>query len=132
MSNKGDIWASSGFKDTSNIANRSYDIGRTIDDNPSYVSFIRSVPPNSNITLPAQRMRIDFSTTGSESQDTTQNMKTVINQLIIVGYRNHPIIPDTNIQRSDRFTFGDNLYEIISLSTAIPGRIIAEAKLYNR
>lgn len=48
-------------------------------------------------------------------------------RVTVFGVRGHPTVPDTDIQRGDRFAVADDLYEVV-LTVALPGEVQAFAE----
>lgn len=101
--------------------NRAVDIARVIADKPFSITVQRN-----GSTLPAQTVRIDISRpAGNPGMAVTVDAST----LIIFGYRNHPTIADTNLQRGDQFLYDGALYDVTNLEEGVPYRLLAYAQV---
>lgn len=49
------------------------------------------------------------------------------NNLTLIGVKDHPTLPDLDVQRGDRFSIGPTHYEITWVDTSLDGRIEAQA-----
>lgn len=105
-----------------NIEQRAYDTARTIAAQPFLIVINRS-----GTLLPAQQVRLDpfrHPYPGGGEIDVTA--ESTIN---IVGYKDHPTIPDTDINRGDTFRIGRRNYIVTDFLPAVPGRVIAIGKV---
>ena len=49
--------------------------------------------------------------------------------VVLIGYRGHPTIPNTDMQRADQFFYQNRMYEIIEIIDTVPGILLASCEL---
>lgn len=75
-------------------------------------------------TLTAQTVRLDL--LSSVASDTVSGPVTLgIMRVLILGYRNHPTIADTDLKRGDIFAHDGQRYKITQIDTTYPDRLQA-------
>ena len=117
MTNRADLWAGSVAPNpfAGNIERRSYDAARLINAAPALIVISRAVPlTGETIQLPPQTVRLELLHPlrgGSEAIDAMLN-EISIQFGVIIGYRGHPTIPNTDVQRADRFFWGGIMWEV--------------------
>lgn len=104
-------------------ATRAQDTARTIAEKSVSITVQRG-----STTLPAQTVRLD---TGGPSprQVNTPNTATASLQMVLLGYKAHPTIADTDVERGDRFLYGGERYRVIQVLPETPGRLVAIAEV---
>lgn len=105
--------------------NRAGDTARTIADKPSTIVVLRR-----GVALPAQVVRID--TAGSPAVTQGENTTMARTMAIVLGYKNHATIADTDLERSDRFMLDGVLYDVRQILPSVPDRLIALAEAVER
>ncbi len=48
---------------------------------------------------------------------------------VILGYKDHPTIPNTSLLRGDRFFYQGRIYDVVDLIDTVPGRLLVSAEL---
>lgn len=48
--------------------------------------------------------------------------------ILILGYKDHPTIADTDVQRGDRFLYEDRMYTVTGIIPNTPDRVLAVAE----
>ncbi len=129
--NRADRWAGSAAPNPQrgNTEERGYDTARTIAARPFQIIIQRSVPgSDENVNLPPQVVRIEILQSARQALELHNTMLAISRQYVVVmGFKDHPTIPDTDLKRADRF-FYDNLeWEIIEFIPTIPGRLLVSA-----
>lgn len=120
-----DYWANVGratnWVDDIENGNRGvYATDRYIKDKPCVIIVERGAVE----TLPEQTVRIEMTriqpdvNVGPTSRESRANT-------ILIGYKDHPTIPDTDIMRGDRFIFEDSRFEVRLVFPATVGRVEA-------
>ncbi|MDL1924329.1 hypothetical protein FBQ95_17130 [Chloroflexi bacterium CFX3] len=102
--------------------NRAYDTARLIAEQPTNITLIRA-----GATLAAQTVRLERS--NNIPAELTANIARVAEtEVVIIGYRGHPTIADTNVRRGDRFVQAGQTYEVMQVDTRLD-RVFAHAKV---
>lgn len=89
------------------------DTAAIIADRPVSITVTRGAT-----TLSAQTVRLEGTGTGRPvlgADGTTTHTITAV----VIGYRNHPTITDTNLQPGDRFVVSSVLYEVIMVEPGL-------------
>lgn len=104
-------------------ADRATDAWAHILEKPTSIVLVRG----KNTTLAAQTVRIEFtSTTRGTEVDGEGGGQSANQSVVIFGVRDHPTIPDTNIERDDRFSDNGIFYRVSDVVRTI-GQIQANA-----
>jgi hypothetical protein len=78
----------------------------------------------------AQTVRLEaVGTPAALAQMRETGMQSTDADALIVGYKSHPAIDDTDLQMGDRFQNGDQWYTVIQIFPAIPDRLLALARV---
>ena len=101
---------------------RGVDAARLIAEKPSVITVARG-----GDTLEPQTVRIE--PLGRPRFVISDGGMTVIVEALIIGYRGHPAVADTDLQPGDRFMAGGVAYEIVGLAPALPDRLEAYAQV---
>lgn len=106
-------------------SHRAYDTARVIADKPTSITVRRA-----GATLDAQTVRLEVSSmpTQMPTQMRGENATSTNLQTVVVGYKNHPTIADTDVQRGDRFFAGGQMYEVVQVLADVPDRLLAIAE----
>lgn len=131
---RADTWAGSTQVNAQrgSVEARANDTARTIADRPTTIVITRDVAGNLTTTLPGQTVRLDISQNvraANEMRDQNILMEITEQYLVVLGYKDHKYIPNTNLRRGDRFYHQGRIYEILELLDGIPGRLLASAKV---
>lgn len=103
--------------------NRAYLTEARITQNPTDITVRRG-----NATLTAQTVRIEAANTNPMPQNDANNRDNKV-RVVVVGYKDHPEVDDTDLLMGDRFVYGGLTYEVIQVLPNIVGGLqaIAEA-----
>lgn len=113
-----------------NPIDRSWDTARTIDAAEISLVLIRATNVSGRVTdvlLPAQNVRADAYRHPREYADANGEISN--SAVVIIGYKGHPTIPDTDIQRGDRFAYLGFNYTVLQFLPVVKFRIIAIADI---
>ncbi len=110
-----DKWAGNSFpiSDWSDDVDPGVANARLVADKTTSITIVRG-----GAAQDAQNVRIE-DTRGRSSAQSEGNI-TGETDVLIIGYKSHPTISDTNIQRGDRFAVGGVSYEVVMI---VPGLI---------
>lgn len=100
---------------------RSSETHKHIQEKPTNIVLVRGTTP-----LSAQTVRIEAD--GAPTAEAGSQMYRGETDVVILGYKGHPVVPDTNIQRGDRFLFSGRDYDVVETVLNVNGRVIAKAK----
>lgn len=74
--------------------------------------------------LPAQTVRLDLLSSVASVQE--QNATTLgVMRVLVLGYRNHPTITDTDLRRGDTFAYDGQRYKVTQIDTTYRDRLQA-------
>lgn len=106
------------------------DTERTIMERPSTIIIKRDLGDADYVTLDPQVVRIEVVQSIRDSGENRDAMVAISRQyVVLMGFREHPTIPNTNIQRGDTFYFQNRTYEVQEIIDTLPGRLMASADL---
>lgn len=110
---------------------RAVDTAVLIEQKPSTIVIQRrNEMTGITVSLPAQTVRLEPIQNIREANENRDAWVAVSKQyVVIVGYKDHPTIPNTNIRRADLFFFDGYMYEVTELFTTIPGRMLASGNI---
>lgn len=110
---------------------RAVDTAVMIAEKPAVVVIERKDPgANTTSRLPEQTVRLEVIQNIRESNEMRDAWVNVNKQyIVIVGIRDHPSIPNTDLQRADLFFYLGRLWEVTELIDNVPGRLLANANL---
>lgn len=130
--NRGNIWSGAAFPQrTPDVVQRAVDTAVTISERPSTVVVSRLVD-GVTVQLPPQTVRIEVVQnvrTSNELRARTEGISIPEQYLVLMGYKDHPAIPDTDVQFADLIFYQGRMYEILELITTVPGRLLVSAML---
>lgn len=89
-----------------------------IEDKPENISFTRY-----EVDLPEQRVRVEWSDSLSDANSDAGTA--TLRRGYIFGYKDHPTLPDLDIQEWDTFVLYDNQYTVTSVNHHLIGQIQA-------
>jgi hypothetical protein len=131
--NRGAAWASQRVPfQAPDPVDRAVDTANTIADRPTLIVIQRDGANNTKTDLAPQTVRLDINQNvraANELKDTQIMLELTEQYLIVMGYKDHPTIPNTDIRRGDRFYHQRRIYEITELLDGLPGRLLASAKV---
>lgn len=108
---------------------RGFDTARLVNARPSTVVFTRDTG-DGDFALPPQTLRLEVVQNIRGNVEIRDAMIASTKQyVVIVGYKDNPLAPDTNILRADRFFYQEREYEVIEIIDTVPGRLLATANL---
>lgn len=109
---------------------RAQSVAELIAENPSSITIERENPTTQAVSnLSAQTVRIELrSLSYAERQVMGNNGLMTEQSVIVLGYRNHPTIADTNIRMGDRFTYDNQYYVVRKVEAAMSDRVLAFAE----
>lgn len=109
-----DAWAGNTFPLSAWLddVSSAVDNARITADKVSSITIIRA-----GVALAAQNVRIEDLSNRPRSYQ-TEGGETGIADTLIIGYKNHGTIPDTDIQRGDRFALAGVSYRVVAV---VPG-----------
>jgi len=99
-----------------------YDAARLISDKSTSIIVVRS-----GVELDAQTVRVEA--LGRPRPYLTEAGETAHADVVIIGYKGHPTIDDTDLQRGDRFAVGGQGYEIVMVAPGLEHSLQAYAKV---
>lgn len=104
---------------------RGVDVARIISDKPTTIT----VTPVDGRTVAAQTVRIEVQTlSGSASRRDGSGGEASTIGMLIIGYKGHPTIADTDLKKGDRFAVSGVLFEVIMIQPAYVDRMLAIAE----
>jgi hypothetical protein len=120
---KADLWLGSTaiLSAVTTQETRANDTARRIAEKTSSIVVIRA-----GATLAAQNVRLD--PLGAPGEQTSDPGTVARARMLVMGYKDHATITDTNLQRGDRFKVGGVMYDVIDLTLGISGRLLAFAE----
>lgn len=102
----------------------------TIAERPSTIVVKRDTGEGNYVTLPEQTVRIEVVQSIRDSGENRDAMVAISKQYVVMmGFRAHPTIPDTDLQRGDTFYFQNRVYQVQEIIDTLPGRLMASADL---
>lgn len=107
-----------------NTTDRAYQTERRILQKPTTITVYRS-----GTALDEQVVRLDLATSNPMKQ-ADPNARDASMQMLVTGYKDHPVEDDTDLQRGDQFvTTNGQQYDVIQVLPETPGslQVIAEA-----
>lgn len=105
-------------------ADRAYDTARHIVEQSSSITIVSRLSGS----LPgAQTVRLE-PLGGVPIEARSGNAVAANADVLIVGYKSHPSIADTDIQRGDRFLYDDQMYTVTQVLPNVPDRLLAYAE----
>lgn len=132
MTNKADMWAGSVAPNPQrgNAEARGYDTARTISARGYQIVIQRAIPGTTEVeNLPPQIVRIEVLQSARQALELHEPMLAISRQYVVVmGYKDHPTIPNTDMKRADRFFFANLEWEIIEFIPTLPGRLLVSAQ----
>ncbi len=111
---------------TQNAFDDSETVGVRIAERTTSIALIRA-----GVVQAAQDMRIEIDTEPDNEVIQSGNARLSTSFVILLGYKNHPTVTDTDIQRGDRFVFESRSYSVIDIYINFNDRIEARAEARN-
>lgn len=105
-------------------ADRPASVAQMIADKPASITVVRD-----GVAMSAQTVRIDvFGSSSSERMSMGNNALSNVQRVLVLGYRNHPDIADTNIQANDHFKYDGRIYRVVKTEGGLTDRVEALAE----
>lgn len=126
--NRADLWLSNTtpLANWGNTESRGMDSARRIDSRASVILISRRMPNGDVIQLPPQTVFIEIIENPRGDSEVRDAIVSVSRQYVeVVGNKDNPFLPDTDIQRGDTFLFKGLQFEIMEMIPTIPGRLLA-------
>jgi hypothetical protein len=98
--------------------NIAVNVGNIIADKSSSIVVTRD-----GAQLAAQTVRIEV--IGNPAQRKSDGALVGTNTVMVLGYKDHPTVADTNLTRGDRFFSGGIMYDVIMVQPGYTDRLIA-------
>lgn len=130
--NRADVWAGqvSPNPQRGNTEARSYDTARTIAERPTTIIVSRDRGDGNFVELAPQTVRLEIVQNIRSGVELRDALVAISKQyVVILGYKDHPTIPDTDLLRADTFVYQNRIWEIIEIIDTLPGRLMASADL---
>lgn len=112
-------WASRGGVDDS------VTVGLRIQQRPTTIAIKR----DGGVTLDDQVVRIEPAYFLPQELRGDDMRQLSVQAIAILGYKNHPTVPDTDIQANDRFFVNGIMYDVIATVEQFGDRILAAADI---
>lgn len=130
---RGAIWSGVGSPQQTqvDVIQKAVDTAVRIAERPSTVVISRLLN-GETIQLAPQTVRIEVVQnvrTSNEVRARLEGIAIAEQYLVIIGYRDHPTIPDTDMQYADLFYYQGRMFEVLELITTVPGRLLVSAML---
>lgn len=119
-----DAWTGNSFplSDWLDAVDRGVDTARLIADKPTSITVVRG-----GVAQAAQSVRVEGLGRPREVQG--EGGQTAIADVLVIGYKGHPTLTDTDLQTGDRFAVGGVSYEIVALLVGLSDCLQAYAKV---
>jgi hypothetical protein len=131
VSNRGAIWSGvQTFAQQPNVEQLAVDTANRIAERPSTIVVKRDLGDGTYITLEPQTVRLEVVQSIRDSGENRDAMVAISKQYVVaMGYRSHPTIPNTDVQRGDTFYFQNRVYEVQEIIDTLPGRLMFSTDL---
>lgn len=103
---------------------RSYDTARAVNAKKVLITILRD-----GIELTPQYVRIEVYRHPSKFRGLGMNEEIAEETVMIIGFKDNPIMPDTDIRRGDRFRIDNMSYDVTQVLQETGPRLIAIAKV---
>ena len=105
-------------------APRPASVAELIADKSASITVVRA-----GVAMSAQTVRIDvFGGSAAERMGMGGNALSNVQRVLVLGYRNHPTIADTDIQANDHFRYDGRSYRVVKTEGSLPDRVEALAE----
>lgn len=102
--------------------NTAADTARLVADKPTSIGVVRAGVP-----LLEQSVRIE--PLGRPVYVPSGGGITAMADALVLGHKDHPTIPDTDLRTGDRFSVGAVAYEVVAVTPGLPGSLQAFARV---
>ncbi len=130
--NKADLWLGNTppLATWGNQEYRGFDTARLIAARPSIILITRRLPSGDVIQLPPQTVRVEIIESPRNDSEKQDAMVSISKQYLeIIGNKDNPYLPDTDLQRGDMFLINGLQGEILEFIPTIPGRLLASGAI---
>lgn len=129
--NMADVWLTNGAPNPQqgNTELRGMDTARLIAARPSLIVITRFAGTNT-FQLAPQTVRLEVvqNIRGvGEKRDAL--MATVEQYVVLIGFKDNPSVPNTDVLRSDQFFYNERMWEVAEFIDTVPGRLLASCVL---
>jgi hypothetical protein len=124
VSDRGDSWTGNSFPSGwTGTLDPAVDAARIVADKTTSITAVRA-----GSALDAQNVRLE-GLSGRGRQVQTAPGITAQVDVLIIGYKSHPAVDDTDLQVGDRFAVGGVSYEVINVVPGLVNQFQAYAKV---
>lgn len=103
---------------------RAVSVGEMILDKPATITILRD-----GVAQAAQVVGIHvFGSSMNERQGMGSNALTNTQRVLVLGYRGHPTVADTDIQTQDEFAYDGHFYRVVAVEGGFVDRVEAVAE----
>lgn len=102
-------------------ADRASDTAARIAERPVDIVVIRG-----GTKLDAQTVRVE--PLGWPGQQRGENATVANTAVLVTGYKDHPVMADTDLRRGDRFMVDGQMVTVTAILVMVPGRLLAIAE----
>lgn len=130
--NRADVWAGQITPDPQrgNQEMRCFDTARLIAQRPFTIVVTRDDGNGKKETLAPQTVRLEPIQNIRSGVELRDALVAISKQyVVLIGYKDHPYIPNTDLRRADVFMYNGREWEVIELIDTIPGRLLASVDL---
>jgi hypothetical protein len=130
--NRGNRWLSTPTRPTlvTPAASFAVDTWNTILERPSTIIVTRGTASNTEYSLEPQIVRVEVFQGVRQVGETRSEFINISKQyVIVIGIKDHPVIPDTNLKRGDTFFFDGLQWEIKDYVPTVPGRLLVSGEI---
>ena len=136
--NKADLWAGNlaPLSNSGNTEERGMDTLRLINSRPCTIVISRDVvdltaPSGTRtIQLPPQTVWLDvIQSIRNASEKADAVMSSSDQYVVIVGVKDNPFMPNTDMIRNDQFFYQNLMWEVVEFLPTVPGRLLASGDL---
>lgn len=104
---------------------RSYDTTRSVNAKKVLITVLRD-----GVLLDPQYVRIEVYRHPNKFRGMGMNEEIAEETVIIMGFKDNPIMPDTDLRRGDRFRIDSQSYDVEQILQEVGPRFLAIAKVY--
>jgi hypothetical protein len=121
-----DAWQGNAFPlaDWLSDIDQSTDTARLIADKPVDITPIRG-----GVAQPTEAVRVEFLSRPREVE--TGGGNTAMVDTLVLGYKGHPTLNDTDLQRGDRFALAGQQYDVVVIAPGLDSQLQAYCKVRN-
>lgn len=108
---------------------RAEDAWQRIQQKPSSIVIVRLSSAADDQTLEAQTLRVEYASKVTETGsggDVSGAGRAAVREVTLFGIKDHPVQPDTDLQRDDQFALDGDVYKVVDVIPSL-GEIQAKA-----